>query len=85
MDGTEVAGGRGSGACDCSGGRIHILHGSPACGARGVARKPLGYAVLVEEVGARQLQRSLELKELVLANETGGILFDIGDCSARER
>jgi hypothetical protein len=50
-----------------------------------VARKPLGYAILVEQVRARQLQRSLELQELVLANETGGVVFDIGDCSAEER
>ena len=41
-----------------------------------VVRKVL---YLVEQVGARQLQRRFVLKELVLANEARGFVFEVGD------
>ena len=41
--------------------------------------EPKGYAVLVEQVGARELQGSFILKELVLAHEARGLIFEVGD------
>jgi hypothetical protein len=79
VDGSEVTSCGGGGAGDGCSGRVDVLHRSAAGWTGGVAREPKGYAVLVEQVGARELQGSFILKELVLANEARGLIFEVGD------